>query len=186
MFVCSVPKVFVPVKLAKADTLLVLPSMCIPVKSSLQGAVELRNYTGITLIDRNDELCILYEKANIQDTVSKAGKVGLNRLNDEIRHLKIEMAEIARSITVTRRLLPRIPTYDRDVASLQTEILLVRRESERLEMLLEDPENTSRWRMLPGRIKDKDELRIKVNQLEERLNDKKEQLLERELILEEV
>lgn len=107
-------------------------------------------------------------------------------MNDEIRHLKIETAEIARSVTVTRRLLPRIPTYDRDVASLQKEILLVRRESERLELQLEDPENTARWRMLPGRIKDKDELRIKVNQLEESLNDKKEQLLERELILEEV
>ena len=25
-----------------------------------------RNYTGIMLIDRNDELCILYEKHNIQ------------------------------------------------------------------------------------------------------------------------
>lgn len=28
-------------------------------------ACEHRNYMGIQLIDRNDELCILYEKANI-------------------------------------------------------------------------------------------------------------------------
>jgi len=27
-----------------------------------EGAVEARNYTGVQLIDRNDELCILYEK----------------------------------------------------------------------------------------------------------------------------
>ena len=31
-----------------------------------EEACENRNYTGIQLIDRNDELCILYEKSNIQ------------------------------------------------------------------------------------------------------------------------
>jgi hypothetical protein len=35
-------------------------------KKMYEFAVEDRNYTGIQLIDRNDELCILYEKANIQ------------------------------------------------------------------------------------------------------------------------
>jgi hypothetical protein len=31
-------------------------------KTSYEGAVESRNYAGIQLIDRNDELVILYEK----------------------------------------------------------------------------------------------------------------------------
>ena len=31
-----------------------------------EEACENRNDTGIKLIDRNDELCILYEKSNIQ------------------------------------------------------------------------------------------------------------------------
>ena len=51
---------------------------------------------------------------------------------------------------------------------------------------MESPANEARWRLLPGRTPDRDELRIKVNQLEERLNDKREQLLERDLILSEV
>ena len=38
-----------------------------------EGAVEDRNHTGIMLIDRNDELCILYEKANIQEEVMRKG-----------------------------------------------------------------------------------------------------------------
>ena len=40
-------------------------------KKQYETQVELRNHAGITLIDRNDELCILYEKANIQELVAK-------------------------------------------------------------------------------------------------------------------
>jgi hypothetical protein len=41
--------------------------------------------TGIMLIDRNDELCVLYEKANIQEEVIKGGQLELRRRDDEAR-----------------------------------------------------------------------------------------------------
>ena len=34
-------------------------------KQKYEVACEDRNYAGVQLIDRNDELCILYEKNNI-------------------------------------------------------------------------------------------------------------------------
>ncbi len=37
------------------------------------------------LIDRNDELCVLYEKANILDEVIKSGQLELMRREDEAR-----------------------------------------------------------------------------------------------------
>lgn len=45
-----------------------------PPLQEYEGAIEARNYTGICMIDRNDELCILYEKANIQEEVMKKGE----------------------------------------------------------------------------------------------------------------
>jgi len=39
-----------------------------------EQACESRNYMGIQLIDRNDELCILYEKSNIQENILKNGE----------------------------------------------------------------------------------------------------------------
>ena len=39
-------------------------------KAQYINAVEMRNATGVTLIDRNDELCILYEKINLQEQTS--------------------------------------------------------------------------------------------------------------------
>ena len=38
-------------------------------KKQYETVVDARNLTGITLIDRNDELCILYEKCNMQEEV---------------------------------------------------------------------------------------------------------------------
>lgn len=152
----------------------------------VQVIVELRNYTGVMVIDRNDELCVMYERKSVQETVQKQGDYALAKLEDQIRVLKIDVTDVSRSIEATKKKCPEVPKLDKEIATLQRDILMTKREGRELEQQLEDPSNPSRWRMLHGRIKDKDELRIKVNQLEERLNHKKEQLLERDLILEEV
>lgn len=153
---------------------------------SCVAQVEMRNHTGITLIDRNDELCILYEKANIQELVYKQGEVTRTARVDEIRLLKLEVQEVQRSVNVTRKLLPQIPLLDSSIASLQDQLLKARQEAEKLSEELESPDNKTRWRRLEGKIPDKEELTAKIKQLEERLNDKKEQLLEKELVLEEI
>jgi hypothetical protein len=51
---------------------------------------------------------------------------------------------------------------------------------------LEDPSNESRWRELRGEDPDQEALEAKIQVLEERLNNKKESLLEKELVLEEI
>lgn len=43
-------------------------------KRNYENIVQARNCTGIMLIDRNDELCILYEKATVQQEVLKQGQ----------------------------------------------------------------------------------------------------------------
>ncbi|GFR42867.1 hypothetical protein Agub_g3858 [Astrephomene gubernaculifera] len=155
-------------------------------KKQYELVIEARNYTGIMLIDRNDELCVLYEKANIQDAVIKGGQLELMRRDDEARLLRLEVAELDRSICVMRRLVPSVPLLDTDVAALQKALFEARREAEALSLALESPANSGRWRMLEGKIPDREELSAKIQALEERLNDKKEQLLEKELILEEI
>ena len=63
-----------------------------------EDAVERRNQTGVALIDRNDELCILYEKANLQEEVSRRGGRAADRGRDQA--LTIEVADAERSIEV--------------------------------------------------------------------------------------
>jgi hypothetical protein len=44
---------------------------------------ESRNYTGVQLIDRNDELCVLYEKSNIHEKILKQGEFEIKDTQDE-------------------------------------------------------------------------------------------------------
>lgn len=50
---------------------------------------------------------------------------------------------------------------------------------------LEMPERNNRWKELEGRLPDKAELQTKIGQLEDRISEKKEQILEKGLILDE-
>ena len=68
------------------------------------------------------------------------------------------------------------------VTSLSQERIL----ADRMSADLEAPENSKRWRKLEGKDPEPEDLAAKLQVLEERLNDKKEQLLEKDLVLEEV
>jgi predicted RNase H-like nuclease (RuvC/YqgF family) len=153
-------------------------------KKRYESAVEERNYTGIQLIDRNDELCILYEKSNMQQSVLKKGEIAIREREEEIRMLDLQVAELCREIEVTRRKLPRVPELEQEIVLLQTQLEEERQLGERLSAELEAPENAKRWRKLEGKDPEPEDLAAKLQVLEERVNDKKEQLLEKDLVLE--
>ncbi|EOD09092.1 hypothetical protein EMIHUDRAFT_105794 [Emiliania huxleyi CCMP1516] len=158
----------------------------VKLKRQYEVAVEERNYTGLQLIDRNDELCILYEKSNLQQSALKAGEAEIRKREEEIRAAELQVAELARNVEAARRRLPRIPQLEEEVALLKAQLEEARQEAQRLSSDLEAPDNSGRWRKLEGTDPEPEELVAKLHVLEERLNDKKEQLLEKELVLEEV
>jgi hypothetical protein len=155
-------------------------------KRQYEVAVEDRNYTGIQLIDRNDELCILYEKSSVQQQTLMRGELQLQARGDETRALDLELARLCREIEAIRRLIPQMPAYEETVLTLQAQLEQERATAEQLSADLESPANSQRWRRLEGRDPEPDALASKISLLDERLNDKKEQLLEKELVLEEV
>lgn len=156
-------------------------------KRNYEKAVEARNFTGIQLIDRNDELCILWEKSNIQEKLLKKGEDAMLSKDEEIRVLQIELVELERQLQVLQKRIPDVPKLGVEVQKLRTALGEEARQAKELSEELENPASTLRkWRQLPGCDPDQETLMSKIQFLEERLNDKKEQLLEKELILEEV
>lgn len=79
-----------------------------------------------------------------------------------------------------------VPELAEKVLDLQKQIQDVHVQENDLSKQLEDPENKKRWRELEGEDPDEEALDAKISIIEERLNSKKEQLLEKELILDEV
>lgn len=111
-----------------------------------EEACENRNYTGIQLIDRNDELCILYEKSNVQENILRKSEVAVKGLEDEIRMILIHIAEMERKIKVSQEMLYQVPKYASRVIELQQQIQETRNKENELSKELEDPENKKRWR----------------------------------------
>merc|ERR1712151_1249155 len=152
-----------------------------------EQAVETRNFTGIQLIDRNDELCILWEKSNIQEKLLKKGEDAMLTKAEEIRSLKIDLKEVKGQLQVVQKKIPEVPKLIDEVMRLREQVANVKKRTDELSLELENPKSVLRkWRGLGGQDLDLQTLRMKTQDLEERLNDKKESLLEKELILEEV
>ncbi|KAG6580381.1 MBO2, coiled coil flagellar protein [Phytophthora cinnamomi] len=112
-------------------------------KKKYELAVDARNATGVQLIDRNDELCILYEKSNLQEQALSAGETGLTRKDQEIRVLKIQLADLQRQLENARRQLPHLPELAQRIMSLQEDLKQEKDVTELLCRDLETPKTTT-------------------------------------------
>ncbi|XXQ39763.1 Cilia- and flagella-associated protein 58 central coiled coil domain-containing protein [Plasmodiophora brassicae] len=159
------------------------------VRQAYARAVESRNRTGIHLVDRNDELCILHEKATIFASMLQSGQRKLAELDDTLRRTRIETDELQRQISAARKQAPSAAEVAKLEARLADLTGAVNEQRERIADLsdkLETPALCQRHRLLPGDDLDVPQLNSKIEVLQDRLNDKKEQLLEKDLVLEEV
>ena len=154
--------------------------------TNYEHACESRNYMGIQLIDRNDELCILYEKSNIQENILKNGEQKIREKEEKIRMIELEKKERERQLNVVRKQIPEVPKMAKEVIRLNEELEAKKEEVQELSQIIEDPEKHPNAHHLEGEDPDQKALLAKIHVLEERLNNKKEALLEKELVYEEV
>ncbi|CAM9167170.1 unnamed protein product, partial [Ectocarpus sp. 8 AP-2014] len=155
-------------------------------KAMYEAAVEQRNFAGVQLIDRNDELCVLYEKSNIQETTLKEGSLAITKREEDIRMLRLQVAELQRRLEAARRRTDNAPDGAENLVSMHEELQTKRAVTEQLSRDLEHPGNLIRWRALGGEDLSMEQLEATIVILEDRLSAKKEVLLEKELVLEEV
>lgn len=155
-------------------------------------AVKDRNRSGLQLMDRNDELSILYEKKNVLESVLKNGDQMIKERDEEGKRIKLQIEDIRRSLEVSRKKLPsdeqqreRAKTYCDLEARLKETRALSKRLSEELQV--PNPSiNPTRYRKIAGNDPGHNQLQSNIAVLSSRLTAQKEQLLEKELILEEV
>lgn len=155
-------------------------------KSKYEKSVEERNVTGVQLIDRNDELCILYERSNQQNDALKVGELELIKKDWEFRQLRLQTEELKRQYVAAKHRLPERDVHVKNIAELDVKLANERKKIDDLSAKLEDPANGDRWRALEGDDPSTEQLLAKISILEDRLDQKREVLLEKELVLEEI
>lgn len=158
----------------------------VQLRKRYESGVQERNDMGIHLIETNEEVCVFYEKLNIQDTMIRNGDVELRAREEEIRFLKMEVNETKRSIAVAQKNMPNKRALDNELVTSQILLVACRERLAQLEKKLEDPSDENRVRLLGGEDPEPEILAKKIEELELRLAEKEEKLLEKDLIFEEV
>lgn len=144
-----------------------------------------RDVLAAQLIRRNNELGLLYEKLQLlQDTVN-TGEAAYRARMDDYRMLRLKTKEVsnqsflasvrAKDIAVIKE---RLRKTAKDVAVEQAKVSALSEE-------LENPQNQSRWRQIPGKDLSMEELESKMTVLHRQLLTKSEECLKQELLYEE-
>ncbi|XP_067915346.1 coiled-coil domain-containing protein 146 isoform X3 [Heterodontus francisci] len=158
----------------------------IQLRKKYETVVQNRNERGIHLIEREEEVCIFYEKLSIQDSLISNGDVELHSMEDEIRFLNIQLTEEKRQIQMVRKDVPSKHELESNLTTLQRELALYQDKVQSLEKTLVDPSSENRSRLLEGDDPSFEELSKKIDEIDLKLARKEEQLLEKDLISDQV
>ncbi|XP_007187164.2 coiled-coil domain-containing protein 146 [Balaenoptera acutorostrata] len=169
-----------------ANMITVIEEEMVQLRKKYEKAVQRRNESGVQLIERDEEVCIFYEKINIQEKMKLNGEIEIHVLEEKIRFLKLKIAEKQRQIHVTRKLLPAKRALDADLAVLQIQFSQCTDRIKDLEKQFINPEGENRTRFLPGKDMTEEEMIKKMDALELQLAKQEEKLLEKDFIYEQV
>ena len=114
------------------------------------------------------------------------GTIEFVKKENELRHAKLQAEELERQYKAAESRVPQIDSLKRSIQDLEENLNKSRAELDTLSNKLEDPANIERWRPLDGSDLDVSQLDDKISLLEARINEKRSQLLEKELVLEEI
>ncbi|XP_036086182.1 coiled-coil domain-containing protein 146 isoform X3 [Rousettus aegyptiacus] len=105
-----------------AHMITVIEEEMVQLRKKYERAVQRRNESGVQLIEREEEVCIFYEKINIQEKMKLNAEIEIHVLDEKIRFLKLKIAEKQRQIHVTQKLLPAKKSLDAELAVLQIQM----------------------------------------------------------------
>lgn len=154
-------------------------------KKELDQVINERDILGTQLIRRNDELALLYEKIKIQQSTLKKGEIQYRERLEDIRVLKLEIKRLRGEKTILSKNVAHMDQLRNEVYHLQRELLRERTRCKALEEELENPMNIHRWRKLEGSDPSTYEMIQKIQTLQKRLIKKTEEVVEKELQVQE-
>ncbi|XP_068709686.1 cilia- and flagella-associated protein 58-like [Montipora foliosa] len=154
-------------------------------KKELDQVISERDILGTQLVRRNDELALLYEKIKIQQSTLNKGEIQYRQRLEDIRLLKLEIKKLRREKNILTKSVSNVEDLRREVYHTQRELLRERTRCKALEEELENPMNIHRWRKLEGSDPSTYEMIQKIQTLQRRLIQKTEEVVEKELLIQE-
>ncbi|XP_052459253.1 cilia- and flagella-associated protein 58 [Carassius gibelio] len=154
-------------------------------KKELDQVRNERDLLGMQLMKRNEALALLYEKIKIQQSIMNKGDIQYNERLEDIRLLKLEIKKQRREKNILNKTVSNAEDLRQEVFHMQRELLKERTRCRALEDELGNPLNVHRWRKLEASDPSSFELIQKIHSLQRRLIAKTQEVVEKELQLQE-
>lgn len=154
-------------------------------KRELDQVISERDLLGTQLVKRNDALKLLYEKIKIQQSIMNKGDLHYNEREEDIRLLKLEIKKQRREKNILNKTASNVEDLRQGVFHMQRELQKERTRCRALEDELSNPTNVHRWRRLAETDPSTFELIQKIHCLQRRLIAKTQEVVEKELLLQE-
>ena len=138
------------------------------------------------LIDRQDQLCLVNEQFNRHEEVMKRGEIALKEREEESKLLNLQLKDFQRQIDIIQKKIPQLRAYEAEIADLEKQLAVERREVDNITQKLEAPDLKERKRAYCGRDFSLKELEDKVSMYEQRINAKEQQVWEKQILLREI
>jgi len=154
-------------------------------QKELDQVITERDILGTQLVRRNDELALLYEKIKLQQATMKKGEMQYTSRMEDIRVLKLEIKKLHRERANLNKSVSSLQELRKEIFHTQRELLRERTKCRALAEELENPMNVHRWRKLEGSDPASYELIQKVQALQKRLIEKTEDIVIKEMQVQE-
>ena len=142
-----------------------------------------RDILGSSLIRRNDELALMYEKIKILQSTQRRGELQYNVRLDDIRILKIKVRDLQRQLTIAQGGQAGVDDLSKKMTVIQKELMRERLKVKALSDELETPLNVHRWHKLEGSDPKAYEMIQKIHILQKRLLQKSEEVVKKNAII---
>eukprot|EP00828_Plagiopyla_frontata_P004424 TRINITY_DN11593_c0_g1_i1.p1 TRINITY_DN11593_c0_g1~~TRINITY_DN11593_c0_g1_i1.p1 ORF type:complete len:720 (-),score=184.60 TRINITY_DN11593_c0_g1_i1:201-2111(-) len=154
-------------------------------KKEYENIVSERDILGTQLIRRNDESALLYEKIKIQEGTLANGEAEYRERMSDINLLNIKIQDLQREKRIVGAKASQVPKLKGEVNELEKDLILEKTRVKALSEELENPMNQERFRRLEGTDPDSYEMSNKIQTLQRRLIAKTEEVVEKEVILQQ-
>ena len=155
-------------------------------KNEMGKTVARMEVVNSKLAHKKQGIDVLERKVNVQQKVIERGEVNYNDRVEDCRLLKLEIKRLKEDANFLEQDTKNMTSLKKEVLKLERELMQQKSRNKVLQTELENPLNVHRWRRLEGKDPETLELIQKINHLQKRLISKQEDLIDKDMKIEEI
>ena len=154
-------------------------------KQAYDSAIIRRDELSKELLQENNNIALNHEKHRVLMQTAHQAEHKVREKMESIQALRIKEAQVSRGLHLAKAKGANLDELRKEALSLQSELVANRTKVRAVTEELEDPKNTNRWRKLEGSDPSNYEMMQKLKMLQGRLIKKTEEVVEKDLAIEE-